>query len=419
MYPEFPETADDLVSLPRCDGPKLKPFDFKGWRKIEFLEYLGSGLHSYILKVSILSKVYALKLFKFAAYDEDWSGGLADEVDRTDHETMSALYNYMDPFSNECRAFGRLQEDGHEDLAVKCYGYLLLDEEQERYLLEHFTDINGARLKFHEGDDSLEDGDPLSRIRCKDARPSPIRCIVKEFGPTDPDLKSSDVRRILREIIQLQQLGIIQIDVAHRQLVGGKLCDFSVAITVPHIITSPELNPRLTPYWVSRMEFEAFQFSISDYWDFDDMINEWNEDEQYDNRRKNKISVLAFPGGNGHIKYNLRSIPARERFFSFVDPRLCEWRSCASDIEDHVNTRKSRQRAKNGRVENPSGVVPKARQRLQAKPPRWFYDCDHETAARLNRGRLRGLSTSLDWEFKDGLIFPATKWGTRRACMEC
>lgn len=40
MYPDWPESADDLVPLPTCDGPKLKPFDFQGPQKIEFLEYL-------------------------------------------------------------------------------------------------------------------------------------------------------------------------------------------------------------------------------------------------------------------------------------------------------------------------------------------------------------------------------------------
>lgn len=62
MYPNYPESPSDLVPLPRCDGPKLKPFDFQGPQKIEFLEYLGWGLHSHVFKVKVLGKIYALKL---------------------------------------------------------------------------------------------------------------------------------------------------------------------------------------------------------------------------------------------------------------------------------------------------------------------------------------------------------------------
>lgn len=53
-----------MVPLPTCDGPKLKPFDFQGPQKIEFLDYLGDGLHSHVMKVKILGQVYALKLVR-------------------------------------------------------------------------------------------------------------------------------------------------------------------------------------------------------------------------------------------------------------------------------------------------------------------------------------------------------------------
>lgn len=62
MYPDWPESAADLVPLPQIDGPKLKAFDFQGPQKIEFLEYLGEGSHAHVLKVRILERIYALKL---------------------------------------------------------------------------------------------------------------------------------------------------------------------------------------------------------------------------------------------------------------------------------------------------------------------------------------------------------------------
>lgn len=51
-----------MVPLPYCDGPKLKPFVFQGPQKIEFLEYLGEGLHAHVFKVKVLGQIYALKL---------------------------------------------------------------------------------------------------------------------------------------------------------------------------------------------------------------------------------------------------------------------------------------------------------------------------------------------------------------------
>ncbi len=62
MYPDWPQSAADLVPLPLCDGPKLKPFDFQGPQRIEFLEHIGQGLHAHVFKVRILGCVYALKL---------------------------------------------------------------------------------------------------------------------------------------------------------------------------------------------------------------------------------------------------------------------------------------------------------------------------------------------------------------------
>ncbi|KAF7513252.1 hypothetical protein GJ744_010648 [Endocarpon pusillum] len=76
------------------------------------------------------------------------------------------------------------------------------------------------------------------------------------------------------------------------------------------------------------MEFETFQFSINDHWEFDNMVEEWNDEKE---DRKDQISVFAFPGGHGcQIHYNLGPNRSGERVFTFVDPRLYKWR--AADI---------------------------------------------------------------------------------------
>lgn len=63
MYPELPNSLTELVPLPLCDGPKLKPFKFHGdVQSITFVELLGEGAHSRVFKVEINNKLYALKL---------------------------------------------------------------------------------------------------------------------------------------------------------------------------------------------------------------------------------------------------------------------------------------------------------------------------------------------------------------------
>lgn len=63
MYPELPNSLADLTTHPPCDGPKLSPFKFHGdVQNIKFLEKIGQGLHSYVFKVEIGNKLYALKL---------------------------------------------------------------------------------------------------------------------------------------------------------------------------------------------------------------------------------------------------------------------------------------------------------------------------------------------------------------------
>lgn len=60
--------------------------------------------------------------------------------------------------------------------------------------------------------------DMRSRFLDKDGRPPPIRGILKKLGPVEQDLESEGVKEILKDVIQLQKLGIIGLDVAHRQI---------------------------------------------------------------------------------------------------------------------------------------------------------------------------------------------------------
>ncbi|CAK7236769.1 hypothetical protein SCUCBS95973_009723 [Sporothrix curviconia] len=310
MYPDWPETTADLVPLPLCDGPKLAAFDFQGDQQIDFLEYLGEGLHAHVVKVSIKGKEYALKLFRFVD-DHDWYGP-GDDDSNEDRDKLTLFAQYSEPFNSECRAFARLQEAGHPELATACYGYVILDEAQERELMDRF------KLEFNCGIEQSGQFDMRGRYLGKrSGKPPPIRGILKELGTRDPytnppDFSVVSAKKVLLDLKKLHQLGIISHDLRRDQLINGKICDFSSAITIPHFLTNPELNPRLTEKQKHRMMREAFHFTIGDFWNFEEMLRD-TLDEPRQTSKLDRVPVL--PGGifryRADSKYQLRRSPDR------------------------------------------------------------------------------------------------------------
>ncbi|KAI0537733.1 kinetochore Sim4 complex subunit FTA2-domain-containing protein [Xylaria digitata] len=350
---EIPKSAADLVPLPQCDGPKLKPFAFQVPPKIKFLDYLGEDLHSHVFKVQISGQIYAFCCIG------TWSGPLPRDWSP---ENIHALYGYSEPFSCECRAFGRLHETGYEELA----------------------------------------------IRYKGGRPPPLRGIVKEFGSTQEDLQIGGVRKILRDATRLHQLGIIDLDVAHRQLINGKLGDFSTAITTPHVITTPELNRYLPPESIRAMNYETFRLSKDDYYDIEVMVLEWNDKRE---NQEDYITFCVFESGNyNQSRYQLRSIPSQNRVYSFVDPRWYDWKVFATCTENDGKGAWSGQKLRRrGKGSSRGGVTSRTCPRLDAQPPRWYFDCNEKVAKRLRESPTH--YNSLECDLKDGFIFPRLKKG--------
>ena len=314
------------------------------------------------------------------------------------------MYNYSDPFSCECRSYGRLQETGHEELAIKCFGYVLLDEEHEKDMFTTFSDL---RLEFN--GDVYDPGceDMRGRFRGKDGRVPPIRGIVKELGQGGEDhLNPKLVRKVFRDVIKLQKLGIFNLDVAARQILNDKISDFSTAFTVPHYIASPELNPKLTPKMLSIMERSTFQLSLGDYLDIDNMVFEWNERHP---DRKDHIRFSIFYNWNGcNPRYNLRSKTPAERVYTFFDPRKYDWKTLHGDAEvDSEGKAKRRQPgriSKTTRYGGPQGKSSRAPPRLTATPSMWYYDCESSKVQGLRQRWSRTLRVKFD--YNDGLIYP-------------
>ncbi|CAK7231228.1 hypothetical protein SCUCBS95973_007840 [Sporothrix curviconia] len=398
IYPDWPSSPADLVPLPMIEGPKLKPFDFGGPQEIEFLEFISGGVHSHVLRVRIHGQEYALKVFRYVC-SESWYGMRFCYNPDTDYkEELAAFAPYSEPFYAECRAFGRLQETGRTDLAIDCFGYVLLNEASERAL-------HDLKVLEFDGDNNYCADDCRNLFAGLSGRPPPLRGILKTLGrPNDHREKLSTVtaRRLLDDIMQMQQLGIINLDVRHWQCIDGKHADFSTAMTTPHCLTSPEVlagKLAIPPAALAAVEYQLFTYCISDYWAFQEMVKESNRHlwmkkhpELFSPyildglQQQRRVELLPI---SGHRRYELRRTPRHRTVpYTLVDPRRFDWRAPRAAA------------AAAGLAKRPTTSV---RYRA-ARMPRWYYPC-HESAQRHLWEQCE-YTDYIDFAERDGQIFP-------------
>ncbi|EPE09535.1 hypothetical protein F503_07311 [Ophiostoma piceae UAMH 11346] len=380
IYPDWPTCPADLVPLPQVDGPKLKPFDFGGPQRIEFVKYIASGLHGHVVHARIHGKDYAIKLFRYVSVT-NWYGPLDCYFPEKDHkEQLAALAPYGEPFYSECRAFGRLHETGRADLALDCFGYVLLDEDSERAL------DKVKSLEFN-GDIYMFVGNVRSDFRGPSGRPPPIRGIVKALGTPDnlcDDLPVATARRLLDNIVQMQQLGIVRLDGRRGQFVDWKFADFSTAITTPHFLTTPEiLKGPIPPAGLAAMEYQLFLMCICDYWDFEQTIEESNNTEWTEQRKRLNLFILR---GRNRYPMRHRVVP-----YTLVDPRCFDWRAPLAAA------------AAMGLAKRPT----KSARTRTARLPRWYYPCSDDVAHYLQT--QYAYPVLIEWDVRDGCIFPAKR----------
>lgn len=142
-----------------------------------------------------------------------------------EHDPQEVAY-YIDPFYNECRAYGRirdaLQEKTlHEDPAMPCYGYILLSDEDEDTLTQR-----GFHFRLNDDND-----DPVHTVQ----KP-PIRAIVKKLGSSAPGVTPKRQSKICNALRQLRNHRIYNRDIRAENYRDGLLVDFGYSITEPHII---------------------------------------------------------------------------------------------------------------------------------------------------------------------------------------
>ncbi|TGJ83885.1 hypothetical protein E0Z10_g4890 [Xylaria hypoxylon] len=213
----------------RIRGPKLKPFNGE-LDTIEFKKVLSSNVveqssgeipHSVVFQVNIKGKTFALKVFNFFSMEEIWPVILGQEHLLKEN----VVRHHLDPFYAECRAFGRLIENNKDDtLAVRCYGYVFLPHAIERQIERQFG-ISGWNRKAEDED-------------------SPLRAIIKDHIKWKTLCNRKTFKTMRKNLEEVNKLGIFNMDIRKDNYLGGRLFDFSIAVTAPHLSLWPRLRSK-------------------------------------------------------------------------------------------------------------------------------------------------------------------------------
>lgn len=76
-------------------------------------------------------------------------------------------FEYLDPFYNDCRAYGRLKQEKRDDVAIRAHGYILLTPAQEQRVTEaHGREYVDPEMQIGLGSDKLDEDSPWHRRGC-------------------------------------------------------------------------------------------------------------------------------------------------------------------------------------------------------------------------------------------------------------
>ncbi|KAM0427857.1 hypothetical protein ACHAPT_007316 [Fusarium lateritium] len=263
---------DTLKPLPDLDGPKLEPFGHDmAADDVEFLQKVRfESAHGQVLKIRIGGdKCYALKIFSSPTImpsTGEYEAGPTSTMSREEFE------QYFTPFENECRAFGRLKELGREHLAVKAYGYVVLpncealDRKMRPLQPKYNRPDQIAAMTFFQ----TSGGEPCMGI-VKDW----VERVTYDTSITDEEERSAydgfcQVRhfpRMLKNLHELHESGIVVRDLAQWQYMDGVLVDLSLASTMPHPFGPGRgWKPRWTFQSWAAWDLHAFQTNVIEYW---------------------------------------------------------------------------------------------------------------------------------------------------------
>ncbi len=144
------------------------------------------------------------------------------------------LHAHMDPFFNECRAYGRLIDASQNGkIAVRCYGHMSIPADKEEELSQKFN----IQAWDRPGEEYAR---PASRRQ-------PFRAVVKDLIREPVQLTPRVIKKMLKDLKTMRELGVFPMDVCARNYEGGLLVDMSIAITTPHFLF------KIRPRWQVRV----------------------------------------------------------------------------------------------------------------------------------------------------------------------
>ncbi|KAK8126869.1 uncharacterized protein PG998_002628 [Apiospora kogelbergensis] len=260
--------------IPDIRGPKLPRFQGDP-RDIEFVKLLSTAEerlpgpteeeiknksqrhsssanipHSRVFQIKIGGSRFALKVFNFFKLEDLRPFVPGGEKLLTD----KVVRYHLDPFYAECRAFGLLvQEKKDHRLAVRCHGYSLLLECVGKKIRELFKIDDWHRQAEH-GQEKL-------------------RAIVKDYIPFKSTCGRKKLDTMRSNLKQLNELGVYNMDIREDNYRGGRLFDFSLAITSPHINLSLKL-------WSKRQIEEDVKYDLECFESFAKRENEKQAEER-------------------------------------------------------------------------------------------------------------------------------------------
>ncbi|KAK2613434.1 hypothetical protein N8I77_000350 [Diaporthe amygdali] len=253
---------------------------------------------------------------------------------------LEKLNNQLTPFNCEARAYGRLKETGNENLAWKCYGYIVLDERTYGSIVQNRIGLPRKEWfsQYIRTDAEVADK-PLF----------PIYALVKEFIERDAREHGAfdidNIQTMAETVKRLHSIGIAHRDIQDRNYVANRVMDFSTSWTVPNVRLDRELG------WDTKDMID--QVDTEDYFMFDNMIEKWN----LENPDRTSLYRLTNPeryrpvtriptGGEGgqrgsastaSSEASVEEIPRLERLrggSSVVLPSSYDWRNPASAQND-------------------------------------------------------------------------------------
>lgn len=172
-----------------------------------------------------------------------------------------ACVDYFDTFNCECRAYGRLQQEGRQDLAVQAHGYLLLTADQERTITAEI-DPDSLQQKTPPVSPCLDGDGPWGRY--EQHRGQLLRAIAKDIAEDNDSFTAAQVPQLWTDLKALHSIGILVRDIHMGNYMDGKLVDLSLAWTMYH----PSLD-RIDDYDIytlMRAELIDLEQMMYDWW---------------------------------------------------------------------------------------------------------------------------------------------------------